>query len=161
MSNETPNNDPLEFMKGMWGNMGFSLPGMVAPTFDTEELEKRIADLKAVEGWLRMNLSMLQMTIQGLEMQHSTLAAVKAMGQMAAESMESRDSSAAADAQAPEGGNAFAQASMWPWNMMQQMQAHMQSESESESESDSAKAQADEAAPSDNGKRPGRKTKKQ
>ncbi|MDQ5960206.1 MAG: hypothetical protein QG592_1288, partial [Pseudomonadota bacterium] len=29
MSNETPNNDPLEFMKGMWGNMGFSLPGKI------------------------------------------------------------------------------------------------------------------------------------
>jgi len=152
MSNETPNNDPLEFMKGMWGNMGFSLPGMVAPTFDTEELEKRIADLKAVEGWLRMNLSMLQMTIQGLEMQHSTLAAVKAMGQMAAESM---DSSASADTPPTEGGNAFAQASMWPWNMMQQMQAHMQEQSEA------AKAQADDAAPSDEGKRPGKKTKKQ
>jgi len=26
--------DPLNFMRNMWGNMGFSLPGMVAPTFD-------------------------------------------------------------------------------------------------------------------------------
>ena len=84
MSNEAQN-DPLEFMKGMWGNMGFSLPGMVTPTFDVDELEKRIHDLKAVEGWLRMNLSMLQMTIQSLEMQRSTLTAVRAMGQMAAE----------------------------------------------------------------------------
>ena len=58
---------------------------MVTPTFDTDELEKRIHDLKAVEGWLRMNLSMLQMTIQGLEMQCSTLSAVRAMGQMASE----------------------------------------------------------------------------
>ena len=123
MSQETPNTDPLEFMKGMWGNMGFSLPGMVAPTFDVDELEKRIHDLKAVEGWLRMNLSMLQMTIQSLEMQRSTLSAVRAMGQMAAEN---------ANAGTPEGGatgaagDAFAQAAMWPWNMMQQMQAHMQ-----------------------------------
>ena len=59
--------DPLNFMRNMWGNMGFTLPGMVAPTFDVDELEKRIKDMKAVEGWLRMNLSMLQMTIQGLE----------------------------------------------------------------------------------------------
>lgn len=120
MSNETPNTDPLEFMKGMWGNMGFSLPGMVAPTFDTDELEKRIGDLKAVEGWLRMNLSMLQMTIQGLEMQHSTLSAVKAMGQMAAEGQTAAGESQAAD------GNAFSQAAMWPWAMMQQMQSHLQ-----------------------------------
>lgn len=121
MSNETPHNDPLEFMKGMWSNMGFSLPGMVAPTFDTDEIEKRIHDLKAVEGWLRMNLSMLQMTIQSLEMQRSTLTAVRAMGQMAAE-----QGAAKPDDKPAEGNTAFAQAAMWPWNMMQQMQAQMQ-----------------------------------
>jgi hypothetical protein len=65
--------DPLNFMRNLWGNMGFTLPGMVAPTFDIEELDKRIKDMKAVEGWLRMNLSMLQMTIQGLEMQRTTV----------------------------------------------------------------------------------------
>jgi len=121
MSNNTPNNDPLEFMKGMWSNMGFSLPGMVTPTFDTDEIEKRIHDLKAVEGWLRMNLSMLQMTIQSLEMQRSTLSAVRAMGQMASE-----QGAATPDGKPAEGSTAFAQAAMWPWNMMQQMQAQMQ-----------------------------------
>ena len=35
------------------------------------KLDKHITDLKAVEGWLRMNLSMLQMTIQSLEMQRT------------------------------------------------------------------------------------------
>lgn len=136
MSNETPNSDPLEFMKGMWGNMGFSLPGMVAPTFDTDELEKRIHDLKAVEGWLRMNLSMLQMTIQGLEMQCSTLSAVKAMGQMASESSRSNTpesggaTAESAGNSADEGPNPFAQAAMWPWNMMQQVQAQMQQQQE-------------------------------
>ena len=132
MSNEIPNSDPLEFMKGMWGNMGFSLPGMVAPTFDTDELEKRIHDLKAVEGWLRMNLSMLQMTIQGLEMQCSTLSAVKAMGQMASENSRSHasESAEAAAETAGEGANPFAQAAMWPWNMMQQVQTQMQQQQE-------------------------------
>jgi hypothetical protein len=57
--------------------MGFAMPGMVTPTFDTGELDKRIADLKAVEGWLQMNLGMLQATIQGLEMQRSTLTAMQ------------------------------------------------------------------------------------
>ncbi len=127
MSNETPNTDPLDFMKGLWGNMGFSLPGMVTPTFDTDELEKRIADLKAVEGWLRMNLSMLQMTIQSLEMQHSTLSAMKAMGQMAA---EGKPAPAAEESEGSAPGSGFAQAAMWPWNMMQQMQAHMQQQQE-------------------------------
>ena len=73
---QNPGNDPLNFMRNLWGNMGFSLPGMVAPTFDVDELDKRIKDMKAVEGWLRMNLSMLQMTIQGLEMQRTTVGTV-------------------------------------------------------------------------------------
>ena len=114
MSEWNQNQDPLEFVRGIWGNMGFSLPGMVTPTLDTDELSKRIEDLKAVEGWLRMNLSMLQMTIQNLEMQRTTLTAVKTMSQMAK------------DAAAGEGGEtgaaALSQAAMWPWNLMQQMQ---------------------------------------
>lgn len=148
MSNELPNSDPLEFMKGMWGNMGFSLPGMVAPTFDTDELEKRIHDLKAVEGWLRMNLSMLQMTIQGLEMQCSTLSAVKAMGQMASENSRSGapDAAEAAAAAAGEGANPFAQAAMWPWNMMQQVQTQMQTQMQQHQEAAAAAGEAPSAA---------------
>ncbi|MCK6407474.1 MAG: hypothetical protein L6Q60_15870 [Rhodocyclaceae bacterium] len=150
--------DPLEFMKGMWGNMGFSLPGMVTPTFDVDELEKRIHDLKAVEGWLRMNLSMLQMTIQSLEMQRSTLSAVRAMRQMAAE----RNASSAAapestEGSTPEGQSAFAQAAMWPWNMMQQMQAQMAQQAEAQQqETPPAAAPEAEAA-----KAPARKSKKE
>lgn len=73
--------DPLEFVKNLWSNMGFALPGMVAPTVDTDDLAKRIADLKAVEGWLKSNLYLLQMTIQGLEMQRTTLLAIQQRGQ--------------------------------------------------------------------------------
>ena len=83
MSATPPSNDPLEFMKGFWSNMGFPLPGMITPTVDTEELGRRITDLKAVEGWLKTNLSMLQLTIQGLEMQQTTLAALQDMVQSA------------------------------------------------------------------------------
>ncbi len=121
MSNDTSANDPMNFMKNMWGNMGFSLPGMVAPTFDVDELEKRVSDLKAVEGWLKMNLSMLQMTIQSLEMQCVTLNAVRTMGNMAAQ-----QGAPEAPAATGEGGEAMAQAAMWPWAMMQQMQEQMQ-----------------------------------
>jgi hypothetical protein len=80
MSNASQN-DPMEFLKSMWGNMGFALPGMVTPTADTDELSKRIADLKAVEGWLKSNLSLLQMSIQGLEMQRTTLDTLQRMSQ--------------------------------------------------------------------------------
>lgn len=112
MSQENSPQDPLEFMRGMWSNMGFSLPGMVTPTVNVNELDKRIADMKAVEGWLKMNLNMLQMTTQGLEMQRATIAAVQAMSQVA-------------KGDTAEGGaNPFA-SSMWPWNLMQQGQANV------------------------------------
>jgi len=71
--------DPFEFLKKLWNPMGLPMPGMVAPTLDVEAVEKKIADLKSVENWLTLNLNMLRLSIQGLEMQRSTLAAMKAM----------------------------------------------------------------------------------
>lgn len=97
--------DPMEFLKSLWGNTGMPLPGLVTPTLDTDELEKRITDLKAVEGWLKTNLNMLQMTIQGLEMQRATLSALQAITQ----------SGSSPDANA----NPFANPALWPWNLMQ------------------------------------------
>ena len=125
MSNAQSNN-PLDMLQGMWNQMGFQLPGMVTPTLDEGELDKQIRDLRSVENWLRMNLSMLQMTIQSLEMQRSTLTAVRAMGQMAAE----RSAAGSGEAPPADGASPFAQAAMWPWNMMQQMQAQMQQNAE-------------------------------
>ncbi len=79
MSQESPLQDPFEFFKKLWSPTGLPLPGMVAPLLDTKEIDKRITDLKSVENWLAMNLNVLRMTIQGLEMQRSTLLAVQAM----------------------------------------------------------------------------------
>ena len=104
--------DPLEFVRSMWSNMGFPLPGMVAPTVDGDELARRIADLKAVEGWLKTNLNLLQMTIQGLEMQRATLAAMKAMS----ESAGGAGSEGAANPFANPAFNAALNPSLWPWN---------------------------------------------
>ena len=119
MAQETNTQDPMEFVRGMWSNMGFSLPGMVTPTLDVDELDRRIKDMKAVEGWLKMNLNMLQMSIQGLEMQRAALAAVRAMseqarGHQAEEQPEEEEAKP----------NPFAAAAaMWPWNMMSSQQA--------------------------------------
>ena len=118
--------DPLNFMRNMWGNMGFSLPGMVAPTFDVDELDKRIKDMKAVEGWLRMNLSMLQLTIQGLEMQRTTLSTVQTMGRMAVDAARSGIAETEANPAVDPEKSAFSEAAMWPWQMMQEMREKMQ-----------------------------------
>jgi hypothetical protein len=70
--------DSVEFVKRAWSTL--NIPSTLVPTVDIEELDKRIADLKAVEQWLNLNLSMLHGTIQGLEIQRGTLVAVKAFG---------------------------------------------------------------------------------
>ena len=51
------------------------------PTFDIEELDKRIKDLKSVESWLSMNLNVLKSTIQTLEVQRATLMAIKSFSE--------------------------------------------------------------------------------
>jgi hypothetical protein len=98
--------DSVEFVKRAWSTL--NIPSTLVPTVDIEELDKRIADLKAVEQWLNVNLSMLHGTIQGLEIQRGTLAAVKAFGSTlgtlpmaAAEGVAARAKPAAKPAPAP------------------------------------------------------------
>jgi hypothetical protein len=69
--------DPFEFLKSLWGPMGLPLAGVIAPTLNPGEVERRIAELKSVENWLNMNLNVLRMHIQGLEMQKTGLAAMQ------------------------------------------------------------------------------------
>jgi len=62
---------------------------MMAPLTNVEELDKRITDMRAVEQWLKLNLSMLQSAIQALEVQRATLATLRAFGAFAQTSMSS------------------------------------------------------------------------
>lgn len=71
-------NDTLDFVKNLWGSMG--VPGITTPTLSVEELDKKINDLKAVEAWLNLNMSMLRGTIQALEVQRGTIATLKSVG---------------------------------------------------------------------------------
>lgn len=90
--------DGLEFVRRMWNVSGLpglpsasglsqyaqslpqALPSMITPTLDVEELDKRIADLRAVEQWLNLNTNMLRTTIQSLEVQRNTIATLKSFG---------------------------------------------------------------------------------
>jgi len=85
-------NDPLGFVKKLWGDM--QLPGMVTPTLSVDELDKQIKDLKTVESWLNVNMNMLKGTIQALEVQRATISALKTMGESFAQATTQRDSSA-------------------------------------------------------------------
>lgn len=81
--------DTLEFVKNLWG--GMNVPGMGAGSLggglSTDELDKRITDLKAVESWLNLNLSMLRTSIQAMEVQRGTIAALKSMSDSMAQAL--------------------------------------------------------------------------
>lgn len=86
--------DTLEFVKNLWGGMnvpGMGMPNMGAGSLggglSTDELDKRITDLKAVESWLNLNLSMLRTSIQAMEVQRGTIAALKAMSDSMTQAM--------------------------------------------------------------------------
>jgi len=70
---------------GLAQGMGKSAPSLpslgswVAPTFNVEDLEKRIEELKAVHFWLDQNSKALAATIQALEVQKMTLATLQTM----------------------------------------------------------------------------------
>jgi hypothetical protein len=127
MPNSNSASDPLNFAQNLWGKMGFSLPGMVTPTFDVDELEKRLTDLKAVEGWLKMNLSMLQLTIQTFEMQCTTLKAVRAISAIKPDPLTPSPPAKPSTASGTDEPTTDAmQSALWPWALMQQIQTQMQ-----------------------------------
>ena len=107
-------NQSLEMMKTMWGQgVAGQTPGQFPftadaskaaggfgaafPGLDTDELEKRIKDLKSVENWLNLNLNILKSTIQGLEVQHATMMALKSFGDAVSASAASATAGSAAD----------------------------------------------------------------
>jgi len=102
---QTPQ-DPFEVFRRLWGPLGVPVPGLAMPTLDPQEVEKRIAELKSVEGWLAMNLNMLRIAIQGLEMQKATLQAMRS-------GASAGNDAAVATAQQPN-------PMLWPWSAMQQ-----------------------------------------
>lgn len=75
----------FDFLQNLAKNTTQAIPQMpnmanwIAPTLNVEELEKRIAELKAVHFWLDQNSKALAATVQALEVQKMTLATLKGM----------------------------------------------------------------------------------
>ena len=75
----------FDFLQNLTKGASQSIPQMpnlaswIAPTLDVEELDKRISELKAVHFWLDQNSKALGATVQALEVQKMTLAALKGM----------------------------------------------------------------------------------
>ncbi|KDP89427.1 hypothetical protein CF70_002290 [Cupriavidus sp. SK-3] len=98
----------FEFLRKMWGSAagmpGGLMPGLQAmtPPMNLEEVDKRIHDLKAVEGWLQLNTNLLRTTIQGLEVQRATLVALQTIGTaLSPEAMQSAMENVARTAGSP------------------------------------------------------------
>ncbi|MEZ0603069.1 PhaM family polyhydroxyalkanoate granule multifunctional regulatory protein [Paraburkholderia sp. IW21] len=141
-----PGFPPAEMLERMWGMMRLSpfssalsgaqaggglapslsmMSDMMAPLTNVEELDKRITDMRAVEQWLKLNLSMLQSAIQALEVQRATLATLRAFGAFAQSSMAQPASAADSPSPSPTTG--------WP---------HPEAASSSSSASSSAAAES-------------------
>jgi hypothetical protein len=63
---------------GMPGGMPFPNPAAMFAALDPAELDRKIADLRVVENWLTMSLSMMQMSIKTMELQKASLEAMRA-----------------------------------------------------------------------------------
>lgn len=96
MPNESSMTEMFELIQKMWNPLNIPLPTLLTPTLDPVEIEKKITELRAVEGWLSMNLKMLQVTIQTLEMQKSGLQAISASAEAVRTSAQAVRSSAEA-----------------------------------------------------------------
>lgn len=116
MADSSAPQDPFEMFRRLWGPLGVPVPGMAMPTLDPAEVEKRITDLRSVEGWLNMNLNMIRLSIQGLEMQKIALQAMRA-------SADAAGAGATGTGDAAKAQEGAMQAMLWPWAAMQQAMA--------------------------------------
>lgn len=76
MTQGDPPGDPLEWLKQPTAGFGTPPP----PPFDLPRIERQIAELKAVEGWLDAQLGLLRLAIQSLETQRAAMQVMTATG---------------------------------------------------------------------------------
>ena len=99
--------DVAAFMQKMWNPLGVPVPGFGVPgaegiapglgptygssagglpfpnptamfvTLDPAELDRKIGELRIVEGWLQMSLNLLQLSIKTMELQKASLEALR------------------------------------------------------------------------------------
>lgn len=127
MSNQPFN--PFEVLTTPWGKLPLG-NSPASGNSSLDEMDKRINELKTVEQWLTLNLNLLKTTIQGLEIQRGTLAAIAAFSQSVSGTDASKSSTTANPFTAASGS---AQGSpppgmkeaAWWWNSMQEQFGQM------------------------------------
>ena len=109
----------FDFLQGLAQSAGTAsspmgrVPQWVAPTVSVEEVDKRIAELKAVQFWLEQNGRALNATIQALEVQRMTLSTLKDMNVSMSELAKSFPFPGAAAADAAKAASASSHGG-WP-----------------------------------------------
>ena len=71
----TPSTGPA--FAGMGGGLPFPKPAAMFATLDPAEIERKINELKVVEGWLQMSLNLMQLSIKTMELQKASLEALR------------------------------------------------------------------------------------
>ena len=111
----------LEMMRqtfsSLSGTNGLAKGLAIQPTLDPAELEKKINELKSVESWLKLNLSMLSSTIQGMEVQLATITTLQQF--MTANQGLEKQATPDVESQAKPAQASTEAAQAW-WNMLTQ-----------------------------------------
>lgn len=107
----------LDMMRQAWQNMAGAggLDAAQLTPMSLEDLDRRIRELQTVQNWLQLNATMLANTIQGMEIQRSTLSTLKSF---AGGAFPGAAPEAASPADAA--GSDYARAAGDWWNLVQQ-----------------------------------------
>jgi hypothetical protein len=62
---------------GMPGGLPFPHPAAMFAAIDPNEVQRKIDELKIIEGWLQMSLNLMQMSIKTMELQKASLEAIR------------------------------------------------------------------------------------
>jgi hypothetical protein len=123
MSKPVTPQDMFDMWQKMVNPSAYPLQSFMFPTLDPAEIEKKIAELNAVEHWLKANVNMIQLTVRTLQYQLALLkGGEKAQAVMAESAQEAKDArvekkAAGAKAAQPQEEEAPNPA-MWAWNIM-------------------------------------------
>lgn len=115
----------LDMMRQAWQNMAGAggLDAAQLTPMSLEDLDRRIRELQTVQNWLQLNATMLANTIQGMEIQRSTLNTLKSFagGAFPGAAPDAASPAGAADAAGPD----YARAAGDWWNLVQQQFEHL------------------------------------
>jgi len=106
----------------MWQKMvnpgAYPLQSMMFPVMDPQEIEKKIAELEAVEHWLRANLNMLQLTVKSLQYQRAMLKGGEKFREEISRGHAGKQAPSAPGAQAEAEDAPLENPALWAWKMM-------------------------------------------